>query len=358
MPAPKPLAHLKVVELASVLAGPAVGQFFAELGAKVIKIENKTTGGDVTRNWKNPKEDTNAKVSAYFASVNFGKTHLLLDLSSSEDRKLADQHLADADVVIANFKPESAQKLGLDYDSVKKLNPTVVYGEITGFERGNTRPAFDVVLQAETGYLSMTGFSDRPFAKLPVALIDLLAAHQLKQGILLALLQQHQKKTAKRVSVSLIEAGLSSLANQASNWLTSGFLPKAMGSQHPNIAPYGDRVVLRNGKQILFSIGTEKQFNSLWNLLGLSEEEMASFDNNVKRVKNRPRLMELLQRAVLQQDPQNLLKDCLRRAVPFGEILTLEEVFDREPAKSMIVKDEQEGQTLKRVKTVVFSIDD
>ena len=183
---------LKVVELASVLAGPAVGMFFAELGADVLKIEHAGLGGDVTRSWKLSSEKEES-ISAYFSAVNYHKKIVFKDLKNQEDNQWVKNQLLQADLVIANFKPGSAQKLGMDFDTLKKLNPRIIYGEITGFSGGVKRPAFDVVLQAETGFMSMNGTPESGPVKMPVALIDVLAAHQLKEGLLLALLKQKEE---------------------------------------------------------------------------------------------------------------------------------------------------------------------
>ncbi|MDX1912653.1 MAG: CoA transferase, partial [Saprospiraceae bacterium] len=177
---------LKVVEFASVLAGPAVGMFFAELGAEVVKIENKTTGGDVTRGWKQATEDPASPISAYWSSVNWGKKYLLLDLGDAADRAQALEYALAADVVISNFKPSSARRMGFDAQTLRAQNPQLIYAQLNAFaDPEDESPAFDAVLQAEAGFLYMTGEANRPPVKMPVALIDILAAHQLKEAILL-----------------------------------------------------------------------------------------------------------------------------------------------------------------------------
>ena len=178
------LKDIKVVELASVLAGPAVGAFFSELGAKVIKIENKTTGGDLTRRWKLQQEPADRPIAAYYFCVNIGKEKRLLDLRTEKDRSEVYDLIREADIVVSNFKKSSVQKLGMGYEHLKAINPSIIYAQLSAFGPDSTRPAFDVVLQAETGFLYMTGEQGRGPVKMPVALIDLLAAHQLKEGIL------------------------------------------------------------------------------------------------------------------------------------------------------------------------------
>ncbi|HRW98805.1 MAG TPA: CoA transferase, partial [Cyclobacteriaceae bacterium] len=175
---------LKVVELASVLAGPSVGQFFAELGAEVIKVENLHGGGDVTRTWKGNGEQT-GDVSAYFSSVNWGKKSLALDLSKKEGREIVQQLASKADLIIASYKPGDAEKLGVDYGTLSKLNRGLIYGQVTGYGPDNERVGYDAVIQAESGFMDLNGTPDSGPTKMPVALIDVLAAHHLKEGLLL-----------------------------------------------------------------------------------------------------------------------------------------------------------------------------
>jgi len=197
---------LVVVELASVLAGPAVGMFFAELGAKVIKIENKKTNGDVTRNWKLAKEDARDEFSAYYHSINWGKEKMMLDLGSEEDYKRVIELVKTADIVISNFKADSAIKLKMDYESLKHYNPTIIYASVSAYGDHNPAPGFDAMIQAETGWVHMTGEKNGAPVKMPVALIDILAAHQLKQGVLIALLKRQKTGEGSYVSISLFDA--------------------------------------------------------------------------------------------------------------------------------------------------------
>ena len=238
------LKNLKVIELASVLAGPDVGMFFAELGAKVIKVENKLLNGDVTRGWKSVNEDKTAKVSAYFSSVNYNKEYIQLNLKDENDKTKVYKLIADSDIVIANFKPGDDIKLGMDYGTLKKHNSNLIYGEINGYGSQSKRAAYDVVLQAETGFMSMNGNETSGPIKMPIALIDVLAAHQLKEGLLLALLKKEKTNKGSLVEVSLYDTALSSLKNQATNWLMNKFIPQPIGSLHPNIAPYGEIFII------------------------------------------------------------------------------------------------------------------
>lgn len=349
---------LKVVELASVLAGPAVGMFFAELGAEVIKVENKTTQGDVTRRWKLPTEEVAAPISAYYCSVNWKKQVKLLDLRADGDRAEVVQLLREADVVISNFKMASAKKLGLDYAQVKALNPRIIYAQLTGFGADSARPAFDVVLQAEAGFLFMTGEPGRAPVKMPVALIDLLAAHQLKEGILLGLIHRGRTGRGCLVRTSLLEAAVASLANQATNWLMGGFIPQAMGSAHPNIAPYGDIFWTKDEKPLVIAVGTERHFQQLCQCLGLPQlVEDERFATNTARVQHRALLAETLSPAFKRKRRTEWMAVLEDASVPAGAIRNMQEVFELDAAQQMVLQEQIAGfGSTQRVATISFTL--
>lgn len=349
---------LKIVELASVLAGPLVGSFFAELGAEVTKIENKTTEGDVTRNWKLPNESKDASISAYYAAANYGKKAVLLDFKEEQDYQKTLKFVEEADIVIANFKQGDAEKLKLDFKTLSKINPTLIYAELSGFGGNDLRPAFDVVLQAEAGYMFMNGEKNAKSLKMPVALMDILAAHQLKEGILCALIQKMQTGKGSKVNVSLYDAALSALANQATNWLMAGKVPQAIGSQHPNIAPYGDLFQTKDGKWIVLAIGNEKQFKSFIKVLGVNSLlKDERFQNNQARVVNRESLNNILEKVISEKQAKDLVKDFNQENIPFGLVKNMQEVFESAMAQKMIIEDVIEGTPAKRVKNVGFSIE-
>ena len=355
--------NLKIVELASVLAGPAVGMFFAELGAEVIKIENKTTGGDVTRSWQLPNEPVNVDEngisdSAYFHCVNYGKTHYFLDLQSVTDREKVYDLLRGCDVVISNFKKSSAEKMGMDYETIKAIIPSVIYAQIYGFDEDDETPAFDVVLQAEAGFMYMNGEKGGNAVKMPVALIDLLAAHQLKEGILVALLKRERTGEGSFVSTSLYESAVASLANQATNWLMAGHIPQRMGSEHPNIAPYGDSFFTADNKYVVLACGTEKQWSSLCKALGLVDLiEDKRFKINALRVKNRAELYSILRGIMKLYERDSLIELLKKHQIPVGAIRNMPEVFESKMAQAMILEDTtHETVVTKCVKTVAFKI--
>lgn len=350
---------LKVVELASVLAGPAVGLFFAELGAEVIKIENAATQGDVTRRWKAPTENPDKPDSAYYQSVNFGKEKLFLNLKNSTDYQRAEKLISEADIVIVNYRPGAAKKLGMDYDRLKTINSKLIYAELTGFGADDPRLAFDVVLQAESGFLYLTGEPDRPPVKMPVALIDILAAHQLKEGVLLALLQRERTGQGSKVSTSLYAAALASLANQATNWLIAGFAPQRLGTQHPNIAPYGDLFRTAGGQELVLAIGVESHWGNLCQVLNLEELlEDKRFTNNAQRVKYRNQLIPLLQAKIgTFPDRKAVLRLLQKNNIPAGAVRDLPDVFAQPGAQRLLVNTvDEKGEPIQCVKSVVFEL--
>jgi crotonobetainyl-CoA:carnitine CoA-transferase CaiB-like acyl-CoA transferase len=349
---------IKVVEFASVLAGPAVGMFFAELGAEVIKIENAKTGGDITRSWKLPSEDPSGELSAYFAAVNWGKQHLFFDLTDPAQQQRARESALEADVVISNFRPSVAAKFGLDGDTLRRLQPRLIYAHLHAFaDPEDESPAFDIVLQGEAGFLYMCGEPERPPVRMPVALIDLLAAHQLKEAILIALWQRERSGEGAFVQTSLMESALASLANQATNYLMAGHVPQRMGAQHPNIAPYGDMFTCADGQSILLAVGTERQFQLLCECLSLPHlPEQPAFRDNAARVRHRAELNSLLAGVFVNRPLEAWMEDFKKTGVPAGRIRDMRSVFALPIAKKMILEEQVGAVNTRRVRTVAFQI--
>jgi crotonobetainyl-CoA:carnitine CoA-transferase CaiB-like acyl-CoA transferase len=346
---------LKVIELAGVLVGPAVGYFFAELGAKVIKVENPNTSGDVTRSWKLKREDPKETTSAYFWSVNAFKEFLQLDLAQPNQVETLYDLVKDADIVIVNYKAGDDIKLKVDYATLARLNPKLIYASITGFGQGSTRTAYDLILQAESGFMSMNGETNSKGLKMPVALIDLIAGHQLKEAILIALFKRYKENRGSHVSVSLFDSAIASLANQATNWLVAHELPKPGGSIHPNIAPYGEIFETKDHQLVTFAIGTNKQFKNFCAVIGnnnLSTD--AQFANNHHRVTNRQQLYSVLYNYVRKLNFAELSSACLGKDVPFGKIRNLKEVFELPEARSMLRRYTFDNKELQVVSGLAF----
>lgn len=348
------ISSLKIIDASTVLAGPSVGMFFAELGAKVIKVEHPAHP-DVTRSWKLPSEDKNSSVSAYFSSINYGKSYVKLDLKNEAERAAFLNLVRDADVLLTNFKKGDDFKFGITEDQLKAVNPTLIHGKISGFGVDSDRVAYDLILQAESGFMSMNGTEESGPVKMPVALIDVLAAHQLKEGILVSLLERTQSGKGQTVHVSLYDAAVCSLVNQASNYLMSGHVPERIGSLHPTIAPYGEIFTTLDGDLITFAIGSDTHFMKLVHFLGLeSLPEDPKYSNNQQRVVNRKELFEILQEQIRHMNSDSICQWMHAHFVPCGKIRNLEEVFQDERAQNFVREENIDGQPTKRISSIAF----
>lgn len=330
------LKDIRVLELASVLAGPSVGQFFAELGAEVIKVENRRTGGDVTRSWKAAGESA-GDVSAYFSCCNWGKKSVAVDLTTPAGLEVVQRIASTSDIVIASYKSGDAEKLGVAYDQLKLGNPKLIYGQISGYGPHSDRVGYDAVIQAESGFMDLNGEKNGPPMKMPVALIDVLAAHHLKEGLLLALLNLHKTGRGSLIEVSLIQAAVSSLANQASNWLVNKKLPTRRGSEHPNIAPYGDVFMTQDGERILLAVGSDRQFDDLLRVLGIHAHEHEHFSSNQDRVIHRVKLNQLLSSKISDFRTMDLLPKLHKMKIPAGIIQNLQQTFEMSEIREMVM---------------------
>jgi len=349
-------AGLKVVEISGVLAGPAAGLFFAELGAQVFKIENKRTGGDPIRKWKLPEEGE-VKASAYYHSVNWGKETVVLDFGSADDLIRLHAYLQEADIALVNFKAGDAAKWKLDNTSLRLLYPQLIIGEIKGFKTSD-RVAYDAVLQAETGFMSINGTALTGPLKMPVAFIDLFAGHQLKEGLLIALLNRSKHGKGALVSVTLEESAIASLANQASTWLNTGVIPQQQGSLHPVIAPYGETFCTLDKRYIVLAVGTDQQFRKLCNILaiqGVADNE--EFSTNPARIVHRKKLAAILSEAFLLRSAEELMQEFAEQDVPAGLVKNMQQLFETPVAQEMILDQNEENNiTSHRVRTAIFTI--
>ncbi|MEL6355431.1 MAG: CoA transferase, partial [Bacteroidota bacterium] len=328
-----------------------VGQFFAELGAKVIKIENATVGGDVTRQWKVRGESADKVDSAYYRCVNYGKEVRFLDLKETAAQQEVHHLVRDADLVISNFKEAQGRRLKVDVQTLGQLNPKLIYAQLHAFGAKDDRPAYDIVLQAEAGFLAMTGTKNGELCRMPVALIDLLAAHQLKEGILLALIQRYKTGQGALVTTSLYASALASLANQATNYLIADFIPQPQGTEHPNIAPYGDVFTLQDGCRIVLAIGNDRQFVALCEGLELTVPEHLT--SNVKRVAHREELIRFLEDKIQHCSLSEIWHLCKSRNIPIGHVKNMAEVFAEATSQAQLLRYSDGQQT---VKTVVFEV--
>jgi crotonobetainyl-CoA:carnitine CoA-transferase CaiB-like acyl-CoA transferase len=352
-----PFKDLLVVELASVLAGPAVGMWFAEMGARVVKLENIKSEGDVTRSWKLNTEDPDNAISSYFCSVNAGKEHLMIDLKEEEGIQVVHEWLQKADILITNFKVGDDIRYGLDYGTLKVKYPGLICGSIGGFRTNPERTAYDVVIQAETGYMSMNGTEASGPLKMPVALMDVMAAHQLISGILVALWHREKTGEGSLVETNLEDAGLAGLVNQASAYLMSGKVAQRMGSLHPNIAPYGDTFECGDGVFLVLAVGSDAQFRVLCRELG--KEELADDSlllSNQNRVQNRDYLQESLATLFRKTEGKKLYDRLINLKVPVGKIKNLDEVLNDPEHEERINRTIESGEETARMRFSAFKI--
>jgi crotonobetainyl-CoA:carnitine CoA-transferase CaiB-like acyl-CoA transferase len=256
-----------------------------------------------------------------------------------------------------NFKKGDDQKLRVTPTELWEINPGLLIGKISGFGSDNDRIAYDLILQAETGFMSMNGTAESGPVKMPVALIDVLAAHQLKEGLLLALLQREQGK-GQVVSVSLYDAAICSLANQASNFLMEQQVPQRIGSLHPNIAPYGEIFETQDGQLLTFAIGSDQHFDKLVAYLGLNElAKDPRFCSNMERVKNRGILFYYLASVISMKTSTQIIASLSELNVPVAKIKSLDEVFADPKALSLVRAEQINGQNTKRVSQIAFKFE-
>ena len=346
-------SDLKVVDVSTVLAGPSVGMFLAELGAEVTKIEHPINK-DVTRTWKTSTETYNT-VSSYFSSINYKKKFQNLDLTIPSDLEYFYSLIKESDILISNFKKEDYKKFKITNEILSSINPKLIHGRISGYGTESDRVAYDLVLQAETGFMSINGTSDSGPVKMPVALIDVLAAHQLKEGILIALYNRLKTGLGNEVNVSLYQAAVSSLVNQASSFLMNGEIPKRIGSLHPSISPYGEIFKTLDNRNITFAIGSNLQFEKLMCFLNLKELVVDSrFSTNQDRVINRFTLFKLMNDKIINMYSFDIELFGLESNVPCGIIKSIDEVFQNQKATELIREEIIENELTKRVSSIAF----
>jgi len=332
-----------VLELANVLAGPSVGQFFSELGARVVKVESPVTGGDVTRTWKLGNEPADEDVTAYFSSCNLNKQSLAVDLTSTRGIHIVHELAKRADCVVASFKPGDAEKLQVDWDTLQALNPKLIYGQITGYGLDDPRMGYDAVIQAESGFQYMNGTPESGPCKMPVALIDVLSAHQLKEAMLIELWRRDRTGKGAFVNVSLMAAAITSLANQAGAYLREGVIPERLSSDHPTITPYGTIFSSRNSsEQFTIGAGSNKQFQKLCSVIGREDlyESDGRFVTNQLRCQHREALKEILAAEFSDWDRSELLQALERESVPAGAVNNIRDSFKQPVAQELVVYDE------------------
>ncbi|MDU9005207.1 CaiB/BaiF CoA transferase family protein [Sedimentitalea todarodis] len=323
-----PLAGLKVVELARILAGPWAGQTLSDLGAEVIKVESPS--GDDTRAWGPPfvtRDDDES--AAYFHSTNRGKASVTVDFSTPAGQAQLRDMIRDADVFIENFKVGGLAKYGLDYDSLSAINPRLIYCSVTGF--GQTGPyahraGYDFIIQGMSGLMSITGEPDGQPQKSGVAITDIFTGVYAVAAILAAVHQRQDTGRGQHIDMALLDVAVAVTANQALNYLTTGVAPQRMGNGHVNLTPY-QAFDCADG-HIIIATGNDAQYQRLCRLLGLDEMvEAPEFLRNKDRLANRRVMIARLNGATVGWSKADLLAGCEAQGIPAGPINDLDEAM-------------------------------
>lgn len=330
------LSHIRVLDLSRVLAGPWCGQILGDLGAEVIKVERPGSGDD-TRHWGPPyikdAEGNDSREAAYFQSANRNKQSLTLDFTKPEGQHLVRELVAQCDVLLENFKVGGLAAYGLDYESLKAINPRLIYCSITGF--GQTGPyarraGYDFMIQGLGGLMSLTGRPEGEEGagpmKVGVALTDILTGLYATVGVLAALNQRDQSGIGQHIDVALLDVQVACLANQAMNYLSTGVSPKRLGNAHPNIVPYQD-FPSADGNFIL-AVGNDGQFRKFCEVAGIAQlADDPRFASNKARVAHRAELIPLLRQATVFKTTAQWIELLEKAGVPCGPINDLEQVF-------------------------------
>ncbi|MGQ3487493.1 CaiB/BaiF CoA-transferase family protein [Roseovarius pacificus] len=339
-----PLSGLKVVELARILAGPWAGQTLADLGAEVIKVESPA--GDDTRQWGPPFiERDGDRSAAYFHSCNRGKSSVTVDFRTPEGQAQVREMIRDADIVIENFKVGGLAKYGLDYDSLRALNPGLIYCSITGFGQDGPyahRAGYDYIIQGMSGLMSITGHPDGQPTKVGVAVTDVFTGVYATTAILAALHRRHATGQGQHIDMALLDVAVSVTANQAMNYLSTGTPPGRLGNFHPNLSPY--QVFDCSDGYIIIAVGNDGQFRRFCGLLGCPElADDPGYATNPARVSNREKLDEVLTARTKTFSKAGLLAACEEQGVPAGPINDLAEVFDDPQVRARGMRVDPEG---------------
>ncbi len=317
-----PLSGLKVIDLSRVLAGPSATQVLADLGADVIKVEPPE--GDETRSWGPPYFE---ETSSYYLTVNRNKKSIALNFANSEDHKKLLHLIHSADILVENFKTDSLKKFGLDYESLRPQNPKLIYCSITGF--GHTgplahAPGYDVLIQAMSGLMSITGSPESGPTKVGVAVTDLMTGLYAAIGILAAVREREKSGLGQALDLALFDVQVSALVNIAMGFLSDHRVPSLLGNRHPSIVPYGS--YRTKDSWIMLTIGNDHQFDALSKAMNQTWSSDLRFSKNPERVKNRLSLESLLEGALKEHPTANWLKIFENQGFPFGPIQNLEQV--------------------------------
>ena len=323
---PQALADLKVLDLSRVLAMPYCSMMLGDLGAEIIRVERPGVG-DETRHWGPPWV---GELSAYYLCTNRNKKGITVDLKKKEGQEIIRRLAERSDILLENFLPGDLAKMNLGYEDIKALNPKIIYASVTGYgQTGPYRdqPGFDFILQAQGGLMSIIGEEEGPPMKVGVAIVDITAGLFACSAILAALHYREKTGVGQHIDMALLDAQVAWLANQASNYLVSGKVPRRMGNAHPNIVPY-ETFAAKDGIYIALGVGNDNQWRKFCKLAGIEPLlDDPQYATNPKRVENRKKLVPLLQEVFLRKDSGEWLKLLSEAEIPVGPINTIDRVF-------------------------------
>ncbi len=317
---PGPLEGLLIADFSRVLAGPYCTMLLGDLGATVIKVESPT--GDDTRNWMPPERDG---VATYYLAINRNKRSVILDFNDSADLRLAHKLAARADVFVENFKPGGLKRFGLDYDAVRQQNPGIIYASISGFgtAQGASLPGYDLIVQAMSGLMSLTGDPDGPAYRSGISVFDVMAGLHATIGILAALNHRNHTGEGQHVEVSLFASALSGMVNQTSAYVAGGVIPTRMGNAHPSLFPY--EPLPTADVDLVIAAGNNGQFSKLCEILGLPElPHDPRFATTKDRNRNREALRPLLVERLRTRTANEWFQRLSAAGVPCGPINSIE----------------------------------
>lgn len=331
------LQGIRVLDLSRVLAGPWCGQVLADLGAEVIKIERPKVGDD-TRMWGPPwmldQQGKATRESGYYQSANRNKSSVAIDMATQDGQRLLQHMVKTADIVIENFKAGALKKYGLDYETLKHINPKLIYCSITGFGQDGPRaeePGYDFIIQGMSGLMSITGEKEGELGasaqKVGVAVVDIQTGLYATIAIQAALISRQQTGVGQYIDMSLLDVQVAGLANQGMNYLSSGIAPQRMGNHHPNIVPY--QTFKAQDKEFILACGNDKQFKDLCIAIGKPELlDQSNYLRNQDRVKYRQELVALLSEYFLSNTAKHWVDAIHAMKVPVGVINSVADALD------------------------------
>ena len=334
------LEGLVVLDLSRILAGPTATQMLGDLGATILKIENPKSGGDDTRAW-GPNyavgvDGKNTDLSAYFMCANRNKKSIAVDIATSEGQDIIRQLAARADIVVENFKPGGLAKYGLDYATMMKAHPELVYCSISGFGQtgpNSDKPGYDLMAQGYGGIMSLTGDADGPPMKVGVGIADVMCGMYATIGILAALRHLERTGEGQHIDVALVDTQMAWLINEGTNFLTSGKLPERRGNAHPNIVPYD--VFTASDGHVIVAVGNDAQFKRFCDFLGHPElAESPLYATNGARIKNRIDLMLVIRPVLALRKMVDIITGMEALSLPVGPINTVGGALQSDQAKA------------------------